>query len=44
MRPAHYVDGVMRHLISRFAEFPSADGALLFAREVAPKPRALTTE
>ena len=31
----------MRHLILRFADFPSAESALRFTREVAPKLRSL---
>jgi alkanesulfonate monooxygenase SsuD/methylene tetrahydromethanopterin reductase-like flavin-dependent oxidoreductase (luciferase family) len=34
-----YLDIGVRHLILRFADFPSPDGALRFAREVAPKLR-----
>ena len=40
-RLAQYIEVGVRHLILRFADFPSADSALRFAREVAPKLRTL---
>jgi len=40
-RLALYVDAGVRHAIVRFADFPSTEGAQRFAREVAPKVRAL---
>ena len=38
-RLAQYIEIGVRHLILRFADFPSTDSALRFAREVAPKLR-----
>lgn len=37
---AEYVAVGVRHVILRFLDFPSSEGALRFAAEVAPKLRA----